>query len=107
MKGNSMARPTIGSMPLDAIVNVRLTIAEKDRLQDDADVAGISMSELVRARYFGRPIIANADMVMIKELRRVSGLLKNVHLESKGAYSAATAAALSAVTTYINKLAKK
>ena len=75
-----MVFQTKGSVPLDAVVNVRLTTAEKMRLQDDADMASISMSELVRARYFGRPVIANADLVMVKELRRLGGLLKHVHL---------------------------
>lgn len=43
------------------------------------------MSALVRARYFYRPIMANTDQVMIRELRRVGGLLKNIHVESDGA----------------------
>lgn len=102
-----MARPPIGDTPLDAVVNVRLTIEEKARLQEDADLAGISMSGLVRARYFGRPIIASADAVMLKELRRIGALLKHVHIESNGAYSAATAAALASLKMYIEKLAAK
>ena len=65
-----MVFKTIGLDPLDAIINVRLTNEEKMRLQDDADMAALSMSALVRARYFGRPVIANADHVMVKELRR-------------------------------------
>lgn len=97
-----MARPSSG---LDAIINVRLTPAEKIRLQEDADIAGMSMSELVRARYFGKPIIANADAVMIKQLNRIGGLLRTVHNESGGAYSQATADALQSLTAYIENLA--
>lgn len=99
-----MVFQTKGSAPLDAVVNVRLTTVEKMRLQDDADMASISMSELVRARYFGRPVIANADLVMVKELRRLGGLLKHVHLESNGAYSQATADALAQVKRFIETL---
>lgn len=99
-----MVFQTKGSVPLDAVVNVRLTTQEKMRLQDDADMASISMSELVRARYFGRPVIANADLVMVKELRRLGGLLKHVHLESNGAYSHATADALAQVKRFIETL---
>lgn len=95
----------IGPEPLDAIINVRLTSAEKTRLKEDADSAGLSMSELVRRRYFGRPIIAHADAVTIKELRRIGGLLKHVHNESGGAYSRDTAGALAALTAYIEGLA--
>ncbi len=93
-----------GPEPLDAVVNVRLTAAEKARLKEDADLAGVSMSELVRRRYFGRPLIAHADAVMIKELRRIGGLLKHLHNESQGAYSQETAAALTALKRYIEQL---
>lgn len=89
-----MVFETIGVNPLDVKVDVRLTSDEKARLQEDADLAGISMSALVRARYFGRPVIANTDLVTIKELRRLGGLLKLVHVESNGAYSKDTAAVL-------------
>ena len=91
---------------LDAVINVRLTSAEKTRLREDADLAGVSVSELVRRRYFGRPIVANADAVMLKELRRLGGLLKHIYNESRGAYSKDTAAALVAIKTYIERLSR-
>ena len=91
---------------LDAVINVRLTAAEKARLKEDADLAGVSVSELVRRRYFGRPIVANADAVMLKEMRRLGGLLKHIHNESGGVYSKETAAALAAIRVYIEKLAR-
>ena len=91
---------------LDAVINVRLTLAEKARLKEDADLAGLSLSELVRRRYFGRPIVANADAVMLKELRRLGGLLKHIYNESRGAYSKETAAALIAIRDYIEKLSR-
>ena len=98
----------IGPDKLDAIVNVRLTVAEKERLKADADLAGLSMSDLVRRRYFGRPIIAHADAIVLKELRRLGGLIKHVHNQSDGIYSKyskETAEALKALKTYIEKLA--
>ena len=91
---------------LDAVINVRLTGAEKARLKEDADAAGLSLSELVRRRYFGRPIVANADAVMLKELRRLGGLLKHIHNERGGAYSKETAAALLAIRSYIERLSR-
>jgi hypothetical protein len=99
-----MVFKTLGLEGLDAVVNVRLLVAEKERLQDDADMAGMSMSALVRARYFGRPIIANADALMIKELRRVAGSLRDIHNTSGGAYSKDTAAALVVLVDYISDL---
>lgn len=95
---------TQGLEPLDAVINVRLTAAEKARLKEDADLAGLSMSELVRRRYFGRPIVANVDAVMLKELRRIGGLLKHIHNESNGTYSKETAAVLAVLKAYIEKL---
>lgn len=89
---------------LDTKVDVRLTSAEKAMLQEDAELAGISMSALVRARYFGRPIIANADQVMLRELRRQGGLLKKIHSESAGAYAAETSAALFLITETIKNI---
>ena len=92
---------------LSAVVNVRLTAAEKARLKDDADLAGLSVSEFVRRRAFGRPIIAQADAVTIKELRRLGGLVKHLHNESGGTYSRETAAALVALRGYIEQLARE
>ena len=99
-----MSFRSLGPANLDAVINVRLTAAEKLRLRDDADIASVSMSELVRRRYFGRPLLASADVVVLKELRRLGGLLKHVHNESNGAYSSETARALGAVTGYIKIL---
>jgi hypothetical protein len=96
----------IGDDELDAVVNVRLTSEEKERLRDDADMAALSMSALVRSRYFGRPVVAHADQVMIKELRRLGGLLKKVHTDSDGAYAAETSAALFLVSEAIRKVAR-
>jgi hypothetical protein len=95
---------TQGPEPLDAVINVRLTAAEKARLKEDADLAGVSMSELVRRRYFGRPIVANSDAVMIKELRRIGGLVKHIHNESAGIYSKETSGVLVALKAYIERL---
>jgi len=101
-----MPSRSLGPANLDAVINVRLTLAEKSRLQDDADIASVSMSELVRRRYFGRPLLANADAVMLKELRRLGGLLKHIHTDSHGAYSADTARALGALIDYIQHLSR-
>lgn len=101
-----MAFQKIGDEVLDEKIAVRLTSEEKQRLAEDADIAGLSMSALVRARYFGRKIVANADLVMIKHLNRLTGMLKTVHNESNGAYSADTAAAILLVSEAIKKISR-
>ncbi|KGE50222.1 plasmid mobilization protein [Xanthomonas axonopodis] len=95
-----------GAEALTEKIAVRLTPDEKARLRDDAEVAGLSVSELVRRRYFGRPIVANADMVMVRELRRIGGLLKHIHNTTDGVYSRETSQALVEITGHIKKLSQ-
>lgn len=95
-----------GAEALTEKIAVRLTPDEKIRLRDDAELAGVSVSELVRRRYFGRPIVANADMVMVRELRRIGGLLKHIHNTTDGVYSRETAQALVEITGQIKKLSQ-
>lgn len=93
-----------GPQPLDAIVNVRLTTAEKARLLEDAAIAGLTISALSRRRMLGRRVVANVDAAVIRELRRLGGLLKHVHVESAGAYSEQTSDVLGAVSAAIERL---
>ena len=55
---------------------MRLTAAERVQLGEDADLAGMSVSELVRRRALGKAIHAATDLMMIRELRRLGGLQK-------------------------------
>ena len=96
-----------GIKALNARVTLRLAPDEKERLRSDADLAGVSVSEVIRRHYFGRPIIANADAAMIRELRRMGGLMKHLHIESGGMYSERTGAAINAIVYYIDKLAAR
>lgn len=87
-------------------VNLRVTEEELTQLREDADLAGLSLSELVRRRYFGMPIIASADEAMIRELRRQGGLLKSCHNASDGKLTNEYAAALKSLAAAIESLAK-
>lgn len=57
---------------------MRLTPSERDKLREEADYAGISVSELIRKRALGRPVHSAADLTMIRELRRLGGLQKHM-----------------------------
>ena len=60
---------------------LRLSAREDEKLQTQADSAGLSVSEYMRRLFFGgRPIIARTDDQTIRELRRLGGLLKH-HFE--------------------------
>jgi hypothetical protein len=84
-----------------------MTPAEKARLQATADLAGLSLSEVIRRCCFGREIVAQTDVAVIGELRRIGGLLKHVHNESGGAYSAATASAINDIRAVITALSAR
>ena len=86
-------------------VDVRVAPGEKQQLRAIAKGAGIAVSELVRLRALGRPVICRTDATTIRELRRLGGLLKKVHVDSNGAYSQQTAAALAALQAAIARLA--
>lgn len=59
-------------------VTIRVTEREKTRLTEQADIAGLSLSEYMRRRFFGgRPLVAHTDLSAVAELRRIGGLLKH------------------------------
>ena len=86
-------------------LDIRVSPAEKNDIRSIAVAAGLSVAELVRRRVLGRPVVARTDATTIRELRRLGGLLKKVHVESGGAYRAATADALAELTRAIEVLA--
>jgi hypothetical protein len=61
---------------------LRLSAEEDARLERQAAVAGISVSEYMRRLFFGgRPVIARTDEQTIRELRRLGGMIKH-HFEA-------------------------
>lgn len=67
-----------GKYAANVWITFRATPEEKNRLMEQADIAGLSISEYMRRREFGgRPLVAQTDMMMVQELRRIGGLLKH------------------------------
>ena len=93
-----------GSASLTERLDVRVAPGEKQQLRDIARDGGLSVSDVVRLRALGRPVVCRSDATTIRELRRLGGLLKKVHVDSGGAYSAATANALATLTRAIERL---
>ena len=58
-------------------VTIRVTEEEKKRLTEQAEIAGLSLSEYMRRRFFGGRLAAHLDLSAIAELRRIGGLLKH------------------------------
>ena len=107
-RGPEGARVTFaskGASGLTERLDVRVAPAEKARLREIAAAAGLPVAELVRARALGRPVVSRTDAATIRELRRLGGLLKLVHVESRSAYRAETAAALATLQAALARLA--
>jgi hypothetical protein len=94
-----------GQANLTERLDVRVAPGEKEQLRGIARAAGLGVSDLVRLRALGRPVVSRTDATTIRELRRVGGLLKKVHVDSGGAYSRETAAALRTLHAAIARLA--
>jgi hypothetical protein len=94
-----------GPTRLTERLNLRLAPGEKKQLRDIARAGGLALSELVRLRALGHPVVCRTDATTIRELRRLGGLLKKVHIDSGGAYSEQTGAALTALHVAITRLA--
>jgi hypothetical protein len=94
-----------GEAGLTERLDVRVAAVEKEQLRRIAADAGLAVAELVRARALGRPVVSRVDTTAIRELRRLGGLLKKVHVDSGGAYSKETASALAALRVAIDRLA--
>ena len=94
-----------GTANLTERLDVRVAPGEKDQLRSIARAAGLGISDLVRRRALGRPVVSRSDATTIRELRRLGGLLKKVHVDSGGAYSQQTAAALRALQGAVALLA--
>ncbi|MCC8997886.1 MAG: MobB mobilization protein [Candidatus Contendobacter sp.] len=85
-------------------IAVRVTRTEKAHLRENARLAGLSVSALVRRGCFGRKVIADLDLATIRELRRIGSLLKHLHNENRGLYREETAVALRELTCAISRL---
>jgi len=90
---------------LTARLDVRVAPVEKEQLAVIARDAGLAVAELVRLRALGRPVVSRTDATTIRELRRIGGLLKMVHVESGGAYRQQTAELLTTLRAAVGKLA--
>jgi hypothetical protein len=103
--GPTMCAPRALTAALTERLDVRVGPEEKEQLRRIAASAGITVAELVRARVLDRPVVSRTDATTVRELWRLGGLLKKVHLDSGGAYSRETASALTALRAAIVRLA--
>lgn len=86
-----------------ARLNIRLAPGELTEVRDAARAAGLTVSVYGRRRVLGHFVGSRTDAEVIRELRRIGGLLKHLHVESGGAYSAQVAAALEELRAAIRR----
>jgi len=85
---------------------LRLSEHEDVRLMEQAAIAGLPVSEYMRRLFFGgRPLIAKADEQMIRELRRMGGLLK--HLGGESPHAAEMREVLESIRQAIGRLVER
>ena len=92
---------------LTAFLRIRFTPADRAELDAHAEAAGMTVAGYVRRRALGHTVIAATDEMMIRELRRLGGLVKRVHSESGGACSEQTADVLDDLRAAIQRVARR
>jgi hypothetical protein len=87
-------------------IRIGLRVSEEERLEitEQAEASALTVSEYVRRKVLGRRIIPKTDLSVLAELRRLGGLLKHIHLETRGTYSDLTASAIRALEAYARKV---
>jgi hypothetical protein len=85
-------------------VGIRLSEEENQRIREQAEMSHLTISEFMRRRALGKQIVPKSDLGILSELRRLGGLLKHVHLETRGTYSQDTANAIHALEGYARVL---
>jgi hypothetical protein len=88
-------------------ITVRFSEEEKNEVEEQADLAAISVSEYMRKRVLGHPVMARGDLRLLAELRRQGGLLKHLYNETKGTYSEDFSRAIRANENYYHDLLKE
>ena len=88
-------------------MHIRLTEEEYAFLLAQAEMASLTFSSYGRALLLGHRVVARADSATISELRRLGGLVKAVHTQSAGAYSAQTAGMLAELQAAIARVARQ
>ena len=85
-------------------INIRVTEYELKVIKEDAEEAGLSLSEYGRRRLLGLRVDSKLDVRFVGEIRNLGGLIKHLNNENKGMYSSESAEALRTITKFIQKL---
>ena len=92
---------------LESRIEFRVMKEEREKIREQAEASGLSVSEYVRRRALGCRVSSVTDVRMLSELRRQGGLLKKIFNESNGMYSEKMVIALDSVNKFIESLEEK
>ena len=87
--------------------HIRLTEDEYTALKAQAEFTDLTFSSYGRAVLLRHRVFARSDFTTISELRRLGGLVKAVHTQSAGAYSAQTADMLAELKAAIARVVRQ
>ena len=88
-------------------ITFRLSASEYAQISDDIGICGLTVSSLARKRLLGVRAASRADLAVLSELRRLGGLLKHIHNETRGTYSSLTAQAIKDLSACARALTEK
>jgi hypothetical protein len=88
-------------------LTVRFKPDEMNELAAQADVCGLSVSELVRRRSLNKRVVPATDLKIMSDLRRIGGLLKLSFKETNGVYGYTTAAIMDELRGAIIRIGRK
>ena len=90
-----MARPKLNDTEKRTErLTVRFRSGELEELSNQAEICGLSVSELLRRRALEMRVVSVIDSKMLSELRRIGGLIKHLFNETNGLYRQKTSALL-------------
>ena len=92
---------------LETRIEFRVMKEEREKIREQAEASGLSVSEYVRRRALGYRVSSVTDVRMLSELRRQGGLLKKIFAESNGMYSEKTAVALENINKFVEGWERK
>ncbi len=95
----------VGEAPMTESIELRMKPREKQRLRDDAELAGTTISEFVRRRALAKRVLAATDLATVRHLRRLGAELKAAHSAADPIPSQRMLAALESIRHFVDGIA--
>ena len=105
---SKMARPKLNDSNKKAErLTVRFRSSELEDLLNQAEICGMSVSELIRRRALEMRVVSVIDSKMLSELRRIGGLIKHLFNETNGLYRQKTSILLDELHAVVVRVGRR